>query len=307
MRGSNGERRKSLRASRIFFAMTTEEARQLLELHLPAREAAVVARLALPSVLLTHDTSAGEPAVDFGSSPTSRLGGDPVLPADVEWPLTDDDRPLSFLCQVRLDEVSPYDHEQLLPESGLLLAFYDVDEQPWGGDGRIDRFGWSLRVVDEDGVRARPSPEGATRFEPVSLAPSPLLTLPGWEERALDEIFPASFPERLESLDSYHAVQDAIDPGRGGIRHRVLGWPDLIQAPMQKECQRASTNADPDDPVLAEATADANWRMVLQIDTDDARNRYFMWGDVGRLYFWMRKCDLAARDFDSAWMILQCS
>jgi uncharacterized protein YwqG len=29
-------------------------------------------------------------------------------------------------------------------------------------------------------------------------------------------------------------------------------------------------------------------------------------GDAGRLYFWIRKLDLRARDFSRIWMILQC-
>ena len=32
-----------------------------------------------------------------------------------------------------------------------------------------------------------------------------------------------------------------------------------------------------------------------------------MWGDVGKLYFWIRKQDLARRDFSNVWMIMQCS
>ena len=32
-----------------------------------------------------------------------------------------------------------------------------------------------------------------------------------------------------------------------------------------------------------------------------------MWGDVGRLYFWIRDADLRARRFDATWLILQCS
>jgi uncharacterized protein YwqG len=32
-----------------------------------------------------------------------------------------------------------------------------------------------------------------------------------------------------------------------------------------------------------------------------------MWGDCGILCFWIRKDDLAARNFDDVWMILQCS
>jgi uncharacterized protein YwqG len=31
-----------------------------------------------------------------------------------------------------------------------------------------------------------------------------------------------------------------------------------------------------------------------------------MWGDAGRLYFWIRKQDLAEQSFDAVWAILQC-
>jgi uncharacterized protein YwqG len=31
------------------------------------------------------------------------------------------------------------------------------------------------------------------------------------------------------------------------------------------------------------------------------------WGLGGRIYYWMRRDDLAARRFDAAWCILQCS
>ena len=32
-----------------------------------------------------------------------------------------------------------------------------------------------------------------------------------------------------------------------------------------------------------------------------------MWGDCGRLYFWIRQQDLASKAFEKSWMILQCS
>jgi uncharacterized protein YwqG len=44
--------------------------------------------------------------------------------------------------------------------------------------------------------------------------------------------------------------------------------------------------------------------LLLQIDSDDAIG--WTWGDAGRLYFWIRKQDLAARRFDRVWTILQC-
>jgi hypothetical protein len=31
------------------------------------------------------------------------------------------------------------------------------------------------------------------------------------------------------------------------------------------------------------------------------------WGDVGRIYYWIREQDLRSRAFDAAWLILQCT
>ena len=31
-----------------------------------------------------------------------------------------------------------------------------------------------------------------------------------------------------------------------------------------------------------------------------------MWGDCGCIYFWLKKQDLAAGNFDRVWLILQC-
>jgi uncharacterized protein YwqG len=31
-----------------------------------------------------------------------------------------------------------------------------------------------------------------------------------------------------------------------------------------------------------------------------------MWGDGGRLYFWIREQDLAVNNFDKTWLVLQC-
>jgi len=47
-----------------------------------------------------------------------------------------------------------------------------------------------------------------------------------------------------------------------------------------------------------------DWTLLLQIDSDD--NAKMMWGDAGMLYVWIRRQDLASREFDKAWTILQC-
>jgi uncharacterized protein YwqG len=50
----------------------------------------------------------------------------------------------------------------------------------------------------------------------------------------------------------------------------------------------------------------ADWRLLLQIDTDEDGPGW-MWGDVGRIYFWIKKHDLALRRFADVWLILQCT
>jgi uncharacterized protein YwqG len=50
--------------------------------------------------------------------------------------------------------------------------------------------------------------------------------------------------------------------------------------------------------------AAAEWRLLLQIDSE--QDAGMLWGDVGRIYYWIRARDLAARHLDQAWLILQC-
>jgi uncharacterized protein YwqG len=60
------------------------------------------------------------------------------------------------------------------------------------------------------------------------------------------------------------------------------------------------------DPRAAKlGTSATEWRLLLQIDSDEEAG--MMWGDAGRIYFWLRREDLAARKFDAAHAILQCA
>ena len=43
----------------------------------------------------------------------------------------------------------------------------------------------------------------------------------------------------------------------------------------------------------------------MQIDTNE-EGPGWMWGDVGRIYFWIKQKDLASLRFQDAWLIFQC-
>lgn len=46
-----------------------------------------------------------------------------------------------------------------------------------------------------------------------------------------------------------------------------------------------------------------DWTLLLQIDDDEDAG--MQWGDMARLYFWIRAADLQAQNVDRVWVILQ--
>jgi len=80
---------------------------------------------------------------------------------------------------------------------------------------------------------------------------------------------------------------------------------------MQLEAQLASHGLNCGDPAgYGNPRAKAlhggarDWLLLLQIDSDDALK--MMCGDMGRIYYWIRRQDLSERKFDRVWTILQC-
>lgn len=80
---------------------------------------------------------------------------------------------------------------------------------------------------------------------------------------------------------------------------------------MELECQLVTHGlylGDPtgsQDPRVAELEPGAsNWRLLLQLDTDDDLG--WMWGDAGTIYFWVEDSAARAGRFEDCWLVLQC-
>lgn len=237
---------------------------------------------------------------------TSRLGGLPDLPDEIDWP-TWNGVPLAFIAQINVAEGEPFDLEECLPKSGMLYFFYEAARQTWGYDPKDSG---SCRVLFYEGpvsdLTRRKAPgdlpsECAFPMQAVLLEPEMLL--PSW---------PSIDIERLALSDDeqerYFDLIDALRPQ--APLHWLLGHPDQIQNEMQLECQLASNGIycgdatghhDPRRAVLEKTATD--WRLLLQVDSDE----HMTWGDVGHIYFWIRKQDLEERDFSNCWLILQCT
>jgi uncharacterized protein YwqG len=277
-----------------------DEARARLAAAGLAHAADRILALARPAIRLT--TRAAREGWPVGAS---RIGGHPDLPAGAEWPSWNGRR-LSFLAQVNLEELRPYACGRSLPTEGLLQFFYDPEQETWGFDPK-DRGSWA--VLFQASLQGLQPTLGGRRFPGCRVTMTEVTTLPPWESHDFEQLGLTK-----KERDAYLGVTDALEDAHPepALQHQLLGNPAAIQGDMQLECQLVSHGLycgdlsgynDPRSRQLEPGASD--WRLLFQLDSDDAAD--MMWGDCGRLYFWMTEAALADRRFDTAWMILQCS
>ena len=279
----------------------------LLARGVPPATAQRLATLPQPAVRLSSRRLVQPSDIPVG---TSRLGGMPDLAPGFNWPYWRD-RPLAFLGQVNLADVAQYPFCSGLPHLGVLAFFYDREQEAWGFDPK-DRGSWLVHFEPNPALLQRCTHPGtapsAAAYPACTLALSEVQTRPGADSRTVADLglTPAE-------LDMYSQVLEQIhDQMPHGTEHQLLGHPSPIQGDMQLECQLVSSGlycGDPSgyaDPRVQALEAGAGrWQLLMQIDTDDSIE--MMWGDCGRLYFWLTDDALRRRAFEECWMILQCS
>jgi uncharacterized protein YwqG len=235
----------------------------------------------------------------------SKLGGIPTVPAGFEWPDWNG-VPLQFLCQLDLAELQGALPLEWLPDSGLLSFFYDEGQSTWGFDP-ADLGSWRVMQFEADVVLAPAIfPQGsnaASVLPEVFLKFEKQASLPDPERAGLH--FSQIPDEAWEYLEGYRFPEEPL--------HQIAGWPCAVQNEgMELECQLASngvyvggSDGYGSDEAKRLAEGSGQWRLLLQLDSDD--DAEMQWGDVGRLYFWVKEAESAKGDFSGVWMILQCS
>lgn len=109
--------------------------------------------------------------------------------------------------------------------------------------------------------------------------------------------------------EAYHEV---IEPSWQAKENKLLGHSDNVQDGMELECELVANGLSCGDgsayhhPRIAEFEKNsAQWQLLLQIDSDDEGD--MNWDGEGRVYLWIKRDDLAARDFSKTWLVLQTS
>ncbi len=250
----------------------------------------------------------------------TRFGGLPDLPPNFPWPVFetntyDDDevkpRPLAFLAQFDCAEMAPMDKDGLLPKTGVLSFFYEMDSMRWGFDPKdagCARVFWFEDVSVLSPTEAPAALEDDYRFPALHITAKKEVSLPGyedfflereWEEGQYDEFMAQAEPDEEDELSV----------------SKLLGWPDVIQNCIAVECELVSRGYYlgsgwkhiPEEEIQSARRTSLNeWRLLFQLDTVEADGFELMFGDCGRIYFYIRKEDLEACRFDRVWLIQQC-
>lgn len=239
----------------------------------------------------------------------SKMGGLPNLPDSLPWPQWKG-KPLAFLCQLDLSDLPSAPGLPEFPRTGRLYFFYDPEQSTWGFDPK-DKGSWQVLCVPDD-VRDCPprnvpeQPEKNFIYPEKSVAFALVQVYPDWQDSRVRSL-------RLSDkrFEEYATLCDSVFAGQPA--HHLFGYPSPIQDnDMDLECQLvthglycgdASGYKDRRRRELEPGRTD--WTLLLQLDTDD--DTRMMWGDCGRLYFWIRKDDLKAGRCEDCWMILQCA
>lgn len=252
----------------------------------------------------------------------SKFGGRPDVPADFVWPVFETDtreddqvkeRPLAFLAQFDCAQLAPLDPEGLLPKEGLLSFFYELESQRWGYDpkdagcARVFWFEGPLAPAEfpaELGEDFR-LPEMAAQLSGATDAPDFQDACPALEYAWTANDYRIFDQARRELGMDYPAN-----------RSQLLGWPDIIQNNMTLQCELISRGyylgGSWEKIPLEERSAlrtpsVRDWQLLFQLDTVENGDFELMFGDCGRIYFYIRREDLAQRRFDRVWLIQQCS
>lgn len=253
----------------------------------------------------------------------SRIGGNPAVPKDFVWPEYTGEgydgitecRPLSFMAQINLKDVAEYDTEGLLPKTGVLSFFYELVTQTWGFDPEDKGSSKVYYFPDENALEPMPHPENIEeevviseqeiKFEKQISLPSP-------------EDFRSGFCSGEFDYDEYEECCEELGykMDEWGDVTKLLGYPDVIQNSMERECETVTRGYRQGSPEDSKSISDSEkadikekaseWILLFQMGTIETDEKEIMFGDCGHIYFWIKKSDLAQRNFENVWLILQC-
>lgn len=116
-----------------------------------------------------------------------------------------------------------------------------------------------------------------------------------------------------EDWDEYDEIRVSKGYEEEEVINKLLGYANVIQNGMLIECEKVTNEIycgneiDIDSEKLKQMEKNCSqWQLLFQLDTVIMDDFELMFGDCGRIYFYIKKDDLKNCKFDDCWLILQC-
>lgn len=235
----------------------------------------------------------------------SKFGGSPFVEKETfKWP-ENHGKAMTFLAQIDLEETAKEVQYDWLPPKGILLFFYDTIEKSWGFDPK-HRHCWKVIYCSQPNVFAD---------IPINLNKKHQLN-ESFIKATRVEIFPEFDDIDFDALDfSDEEVDVYIEISSESEEiplHQFGGFSSPVQNGMMNlQAQLVSNGiylgggevSESEEVAKLESGAD-DWKLLFQFDSDKELGA--MWGDAGRIYFWVQAEKAKKGEFDNCWLFLQC-
>ncbi len=152
---------------------------------------------------------------DYSLGVVSKVGGNPDIASASDWATTSNGAKMSFLAQINLSEVKPYDTKNFLADKGLLSFFYDENS----GECKVLYYKDTdkLERISADDI------EDAVEYFPCSMRFQTAYSLPDFAE---DDRF-AFLGDNEEEIEAYLDISTFVPS------LKMFGYPDYISEDIE--------------------------------------------------------------------------
>ncbi|MBQ3362355.1 MAG: DUF1963 domain-containing protein [Muribaculaceae bacterium] len=239
----------------------------------------------------------------------SKIGGKPYWPADLQYPVDSQGKPMLMVMQVNCSEAGL---KAPLPEHGMLQWFISLDtERMYGCRGNYDEDGSGFKVVYHETVEQGVTPADVPTHDTVDEALTPVKrevaidvvaepTSMGVSDGRFNRLFFEIIKEITgvehndqmwyQYLDNDDCLYFEQHLGMRRPCHQMLGYPAFTQ-------EDARRDIDTHDTLL--------FQLDSQFSTIDNK-ALVMWGDMGSGFIFINRDDLDNLDFTHPYYCWDC-
>ena len=244
----------------------------------------------------------------------SKFGGVPDVPDGFIWPVycgegydgETKERPLAFLLQINCKDIAAYDTENIYPHSGVLSFFYEMCSTCGGNDPNHKGSSRVYYFEDSSALSPATAPDEISDEYIYKQAAASVL---------LNDDYPDPIIIRNLSPDE-HNIYDKeyfrffIDKIPNNMS-KLGGYAMYIQNfDLEEECELVSrgiyTGNGKYEITDEIRKASEDWTMLFQLNTI-APLGLEIGPNAGSLYWYIRKQELAQKNFKNTWTIFQTS